>query len=181
MLSWLRKNCGVLRTNLLTASPFHSKAEKPSLIPLAGQAVFVSASQYKRSRQTNASLAMFKLIFKGHCKRCIALRVLRSLSCLSLPCFNSPAAIVSLALCSDQKLKMDSQKAKSTAAVNWLACYPHSAAWLLRPSGHGFCSTHMLVSARINRTSIADTLKTKTHASHLCFQHSCKPSSFVGL
>src|SRR6185295_17566875 len=93
------------------------------------------------------------------------------------------SGFLSVALCSLSKIKIKvSQKATSIAAVNWLACYPHSAAWLLRPSGHGFCSAlHACQHTHQSHKHLLTAQKTKTHASHLCFQHSCKPSSFVGL
>lgn len=67
---------------------------------------------------------------------------------------------------------MDSHKATSIAAIVWLACYPHSAAWLLRPSGHGFCSAlHACQRSDLSHKHLLSAQKAKTHASHLCLQH----------
>lgn len=83
------------------------------------------------------------------------------------------SGFMSVVLCSESKIEIkDSHKTTSIAAVVWLACYPHSAAWLLRPrkAGHGFCSAlHACQRTGAIAQALADDTKNKNTCQPLVF------------
>lgn len=126
----------MLRTNLFTASPFHSKAEITSRTkPTPVKRCSFQQGNTKRHAKPMHHPAMINY-FKGIAGRYIALRV-ASQVCHAFHCHASTH--YKLSVCVFQ-FRFASLKATSNACINWLACDTHSAAWLLRPSGHGFCS-----------------------------------------